>query len=160
MEFTVRFAVVAVLFMVAASAGAQTLQQFDNVVDIKTTLESLSKDAANQSISTNGKLVILNGVAESIQNLSTDPKQFYAMIELVGGKWHGLQSVSLYRCYVLVQGAQFAPQILLHPQNNPPANAVGANSQLMVVGDVKGIVAAPDGTNVPVVQALYIRKLD
>lgn len=155
-----RFAVVAALLTVAASAGAQTLQQFNNVVDFKTTLESLSKDAANQSVSANGKLVILNGVAESIQNLSTNPKQFYAMIELVDGKWHGLQSVSLYRCYVLVQGAQFASQVLLRPQNNPPANAVGANSQLMVVGDVKGVVAAPDGTNVPVVQAFYIRKLD
>ena len=104
--------------------------------------------------------MVLNGVAASIQSLSNDPKQFYALIELVDGKWHGLQSVSLYRCYVLAQGSRFASQVLLGPESNPPADAVRTNSQIMVVGEVKGVVAAPDGGTVPVVVAYYIRPLE
>jgi hypothetical protein len=161
MEFSVRFAVVGVLLMAAASVGAQTLQDFTKIVDFSATLESLSKEAtANQPVSTGGKLVVLNGVAETIQNLSNDPKQFYALIELIDGKWQGLQSVSLYRCYVLVQGPQFASQVLLRSQKNPPPDAVDVNSQLLVVGDVKGVVAAPDGSNVPVVEAYFLRRLN
>jgi len=161
MEFSVRLAVVGALLMVAVSAGAQTLKDFTKIVDFGATLESLSKEAtANQPVTTGGKLVVLNGVAESIQNLSNDPKQFYALIELVDGKWQGLQSVSLYRCYVLVQGQQFASQVLLRPQSNAPANAIGTNTQLLVVGDVKGVVAAPDGSNVPVVEAYFLRPIN
>lgn len=149
------------LLLVAASLGAQTLQDFNKVVDFGATLETLSKEAAaKKPVSTNGRLVVLNGVASSIESLSNDPKQFYVMIELVDGKWHGLQSISLYRCYVLLRGQRFASQVLLHPSNNPPANAVQTNSQLLVVGDVKGVVAAPDGEDVPVVEAYFIRPVE
>ncbi len=159
-EPVARIAVAGVLLLLAATAGAQSIQDFTKIVDFKATLETLSKQAAeNHSVSTGGRLVVLNGVASSIQNLSNDPKQFYAMIELVDGKWHGLRSISLYRCYVLVQGPQFANQVLLRPSNSPPADSVQTNSQLLVVGEVRGVVAAPDGSNVPVVVAYFIRPL-
>jgi hypothetical protein len=161
MDFTFRAAVVVAFVLVTASAGAQTLRDFTKIVDFKATLESLNGEAtANRSVSTDGKLVILNGVVESIQSLSNDPKQFYAMIELIDGKWHGSQSVSLYRCYVLVRGGRFASQVLLRPRRNPPPDAVGPNSQLLVVGSVQGVVAAPDGGNVPVIEAYFIRRLN
>lgn len=157
----VRAVSIAALLLLAASVGAQTLQNFNKIVDFGATLESLSKEAAaKKPVSTGGRLVVLNGVASSIQSLSKDPKQFYAMIELVNGKWHGLQSVSLYRCYVIVRGQRFSSQVRLHPSNDPPANVVQTNSRLIVVGDVRGVVAAPDGTEVPVVEAYYIRPIE
>lgn len=161
MGLTARVAGVVALFFVAVTVSAQSVGDFTKVVDFNATLESLSKAAqANQPISTGGRLVVLNGIASSIQSLSNNPKQFFAMIELVDGSWNGLQSVSLYRCYVLAQGPQFSSQVLLRPSSNSPANAISTNSHLLVVGEVKGIVAAPDGGNVPVVQAYFLRPID
>lgn len=153
--------VAAALLLVAGSAGAQSLGQLSKVVDLGATLQSLSETASHHKpLSTGGRLVLLSGVAASISSLSNDPKRFLALIELVRGKWKGLQSVSLYRCYVLVRGPRFASQVLLHPTAHPAADAVKANSQLLVVGELRGTISAPDGSEVPVVEAYYLRPLD
>lgn len=156
-----RMAAVVVLLLLGTCAGAQSLNEFSKIVDFGATLETLNKEASShKAVSTGGRLVILTGVAASLENLSNNPKQFSAMIELVDGKWHGLQSVSLYRAYVLVQGPRFSSQVLLRPVPNPPPNAVRANSQILVVGTVRTVIPAPDGGEVPVVEAYLVRPID
>lgn len=78
-------------------------------VDFSITLGDLHRAAQrgdDRSIP-GGKLLVLNADIGSVTLRSDTDTQFAAEVELIGGAWHGEDSVELYRAYALFEGGEF-----------------------------------------------------
>lgn len=154
------FSIVMLTGAVGTAFGISTAD-FNNVVNFSLTLDDLSR-MANEGTAAlpTDKLVILTGDVESIDVLSPGREGFRAEVNLVNGLWHNLDSISLYRCIVTLSGPDFAARV--PSQSGAPfsASTIQPNHQILVVASISGVRAAPDGTKIPVVRALYVRPIN
>ncbi len=149
------------LLLSAPVVFALSVRDLTAVVDPSVTLASLSSAAAaGQPLPGTGKFVVLTGVVQSVQILDKNEAGFRAEIELVEGQWHGTSSISLYRCVVEVSGPAFFARIPARP-NPQDANpqVILPTRRILVLGEVEGTRAYPDGSVVPVVLGSYIRGM-
>jgi len=149
------------LLLSAPVVFALSVRDLTAVLDPTVSLASLSAAAAaGQPLPGTGKFVVLTGVVQSLQVLDKSEEGFRAEIELVEGQWHGTNSISLYRCIVEVSGPGFFARIPARP-NAAAANPriILPNQRVLVLGEVEGTRAYPDGSIVPVVVGSYVRGL-
>lgn len=156
-----RFVSALALLLAAPLAFSLSLRDVTAVLDPTVTLASLSAAAAaGAPLPGAGKLVVLTGVVQSVEILTRDAQGFQAEIELVEGEWHGVSSISLYRCIVELAGPAFAARLAARPSPSVAARElILPNERILVLGEVEGTRTYPNGEIVPVVVGSYVRGI-
>ena len=103
------------------------------------------------------RYLILQGQVASTLLLDPNEATYQALVELVDSKWEGLTSISVYRLYVLLEGPEFSNRVVDPLPRDPGDEIILANSELLVIGAFIGVADAPDGSLMPVVQAVAVR---
>ena len=101
--------------------------------------------------------LILQGSVASTMLLDPNEESYQAIVELVSSEWNDLESISVYRVYVLLAGPEFAGRVVERMPRDPGDEIIQTNSELLVIGQFIGVADAPDGSVLPVVQAVALR---
>lgn len=101
--------------------------------------------------------LILQGSVASTMLLDPNEESYQAIVELVSSEWNDLESISVYRVYVLLAGPEFAGRVVERMPRDPGDEIIQTNSELLVIGQFIGVADAPDGSVLPVVQAAALR---
>ncbi|TVQ99532.1 MAG: hypothetical protein EA403_12910 [Spirochaetaceae bacterium] len=134
---------------------------FDQTIDFTLSLEEIHhriEDGDIESLFT-GRAVLLDGVIAEITVIDPEPESFFAQIDLVTGRWRGLDEIRLYRAYVFVQGPRFAAMIPASPPREPDPDLLTVNSRIMVAGALVDLFDEPDGGVAPVIDGFHLRPI-
>lgn len=153
------FALFLLLFPLLLSA--QSREDFSALVDFSLDLEGLSRlaIAGEGEFPEDAPLVILTGSVASREVLQPGPEDYLGEIELLGGRWQGVEEVTTFRCIVQFRGAEYATFIPARRSRQTPPEEIPLNASLLVVGKLSG-VRADDRGNVVIVQGYFVRFLD
>lgn len=102
------------------------------------------------------KFVIVEGTVESVMELDGNEESYLVFVELVKGRWIGLEEIGVTKCYVRFAGPEFSGLLSSRPIGD--GSTVSLNSRVLVVGNL-GVLEAEDGSPIPVVIAIYARVL-
>ena len=153
--------VIAILLLaVSVPVLADTIGDLEAVIDLEMTtarLANLTSAEAYDQIPID-RFFILQGSVASTVIYDPNPDTFQAVIELVDGKWVELQSIDIYRVYLLVEGPEYADRIFDRLPRDPGPEVIQTNQDLLVVGYLYGYSDAEDGSVLPVVQAVMVRN--
>jgi hypothetical protein len=139
----------------------QSVEDFNRVVDFDISIRELALAAAEENMEAlPDKLVIIDGTVASRLLIDGNPETYVGQLELVGGEWIGVEDVVTYRCYLLLEGPRFANAIPARRSRTKNPAEIEMNTRIMVVGEFLGLFDLPNGTTVPVLNAVYIRKID
>jgi hypothetical protein len=133
---------------------------FDDVVDFEmsaATLYELVQAEAYDAIDAE-RFMVLEGTIASTMVLDPNPDSYQALVEIVQGEWIGLTDIEIYRVYVLLIGPDFADRVPERMPRDPGPEILRNGDSLLVVGAFYGVSDAEDGTRLPVVEAIAIRK--
>lgn len=134
---------------------------FDKAVDFSLDLKRISalvKDPAFK-VSRVSRSVIFDGSVAAITILEPDPGSFTAELEVIGGEWSSLDTVSLHRVYVYVQGPDFARRFPGKGPSPGRENLIGLNNHVLVVGEIVDIYADEGGNRFAVILARHVRVI-
>ena len=134
---------------------------FDQTIDFALSLEEIHHRIEGGDIDSlfTGRAVLLDGVVAEITVIDPEPESFFAQIDLVTGRWRGLDEIRLYRAYVFVQGPQFAGMIPASPPREPNPDLLAVNSRILVVGALVDLFDEPDGGVAPVIDGFHLRPI-
>jgi hypothetical protein len=146
------------MLLLSVGAFAQA-DEFRNVVDFSMSTRDLVEIVRDQryDLIDPAKYYVLTGSVASTLILDPAPDSFSALIELVAGEWVGLDSIEVYRVYVLLEGPQYATRVLERLPRNPGPEVILPNSDLLLVAQFLGETEWEDGSFIPVVAAIDIR---
>jgi hypothetical protein len=136
-------------------------EDFQAVVNFSLTLERL--DAAAQRripLWQDDRLVILDGTVASVVVVDSNQESFLAELELVRGKWRGLDEVVMYRSIVQLRGQEFASLFSRSRRSRRPnPNALSPNTAVVVVGTVTGLREDPETGPAYVLDCVELRRV-
>ena len=139
----------------------QSVEDFNRVVDFDISIRELALAAAVEDREAlPDRLVIIDGTVASRLVINSNAEEYIGQLELVGGEWIGVEDVVTYRCYLLLQGPRFANAIPARRSRTKHPEEIEANTRVLIVGEYLGLFDLPDGTIVPVLNAVYLRKID
>ena len=153
-----RLAVVLMLTVPLLAFGAGP-DDFQATIDFDMSLSRLYKlvqDGAYDLIDPD-RYMILQGSVASTTVLDSNEETYRSQLEIVGGEWVGLESISIYRVYVLLAGPEFAARVPDRPPRNPGPEVILTNSVVMVVGRFIDVREEEDGSVSPVIEAIAVR---
>lgn len=148
----------------APSAGGgpfETPQAFREEVDVQISLAELDAAVDDMALleSIAGRVVIVDGIASSITVYSEDPNDFYVEVELVSGRWNGVESVEMYKAFVFLDDPAFTGRLAERIPRDPDPELIIRNDRVLVAGRLVSLAEDPEGRLVPVLQAYDIRAL-
>lgn len=146
------------VLLLAAGAFAQT-PEIESVIDFSMStreLVEIIRDQQYERIDPT-KAYILSGSVASTLVLDPNPETYLALIELVDGEWIGLDSIEVYRMYVVLEGSQFSNRVLDRVPRDPGPEVILTNSELLMIAQFRGEAEWEDGSFIPMVTALAIR---
>lgn len=151
-----------VLMPGAAVLGALERSVPANVVDFSLTLEEIHRILEEHGAAglPTDRAVLLDGVVAEITVIDPDPESYLAQIDLVSGRWIGLQEVRLYRAYVFVQGSAFAERISARPLPEDATGVIALNSRVIVLGSIIDVFVDEDGTRAPIIDGFDLRPIN
>ncbi len=135
-----------------------TPEEFASLVDFGTSLEEL-----NAAIETGrldeyqDRIIVVDGTVASAMVYSPDPNDFYAEVELVGGRWIGLDAVDINRAYIVMMGPEFAERVPERPPREPVPGQIVRNSEIIVAGTIYDVTPDDQGRLVPLIVAYDAR---
>ena len=140
---------------------ADLSDEFSNLVDFSTTFGILYQQAQKSGVQQyiDGKLIIIDGSVVSRTVVNKEEQDFLAELELINGKWIGLEEVEVYKCYVQLKGPEFSSRIPARRTRNKLPNEIELNSRVIVVGRVVSFRKDRTGSVLPVIEALFVRTL-
>ena len=150
-----------VLMLSAAAPGAQQHQLQAVTVDFSITLQEIHRileDEGPAGLPTDRALVI-DGVVAEIVVIDPEPESFLVQIELVTGRWIGLEEIRIYRAYVFVQGPRFVERVSLRAAANDQYDVVTPNSRVIVLGNIVDVFVDEDGTSAPIIDGIDLRLI-
>lgn len=172
MKRTILILIGTVLFAgVTASLAGQTDQtdqspadspeSFRASVDFGTTLVELNDAVGDipRLDELSRRTLILNGTVNSITVYSEEPDDYYVELEIVAGRWHGVESVRIYRTYVFFDDPRFTGQIVERAPRDPDPSLVLRNRTVLVAGKLVSLAEGPEGHPVPVLYGYDVRVL-
>jgi hypothetical protein len=153
--------VLLIFFGSIAMLFAANQKDFDNTVNFSLNIEQIDTlvSQSKQAQIDRNRYLILNGAVASIEIIRPDEKDFLALIELVSGKWTGLEKVSLYRVYVILSGPEYFKRLPAQPPRTPEPGMIAVNDKILVVGTFADVGQAPDGKMVAVIRGDKVRLL-
>ena len=151
------------LFFLFSSAFllGQTKEEWNSLTNFDMTLEALSEMAEQPGAleTAAGKVLVLRGVVGTRQVSINDGENYQAELEIISGKWIGLEEVRMYSVIVVLSGQEFVNHVPAGRTRNPHPDEVPLNSDVLVAGRLLG-VADLDGRAVPVLDCYDIRILN
>ncbi len=153
--------VLLIFFGSIAMLFAANQKDFDNTVNFSLNIEQIDTlvSQSKQAQIDRNRYLILNGAVASIEIIRPDEKDFLALVELVSGKWTGLEKVSLYRVYVILSGPEYFKRLPAQPPRTPEPGMIAVNDKILVVGTFADVGQAPDGKMVAVIRGDKVRLL-
>ncbi len=135
---------------------------FDAIIDFDITLQDLDRLVNSEGYRNiqGDKLLILNGAISAIEVVSGEEEPFQAEIDLVSGKWIGMEDVEMYTCLVRVSGPEFEERIPVRRRREPRPDEITVNSLALVVGRLADVIEMNNGRRKAVVEGLHIRGLE
>lgn len=153
--------VIALLLLFPALLVAQTLDDFDRIVDFGIALKELHVAASAGTITTTpDSFFIIDGAVASRRVVQSDRESFLGELELVNGEWVGVEEVLLYRCIVQLVGPEFFEAIPARRSRRANPAEIALNTRLLIVGKLTELRILENGQAIPVLQAYYIRTLN
>jgi hypothetical protein len=155
-----RAAAVILISLLPLLIFGQNIEDFNNIVDFDFSIREISAAAAAGDVENlPERLVIIDGSVASRLVIDGNAETYVAQIELVGGEWLGVEEVVTYRCYLLLQGPRFANSVPARRTRTQHPDEIVLNSRILVVARLLGLFDLENGTTVPVLDALLIRKM-
>jgi len=132
---------------------------FDKAVDFSLDLKGISALVKNPAFTPSrvSRAGVFDGSIASITVLEPEPGNFLAELEVIGGEWKSLESVSLYRVYVYVQGPEFAARLPRRAPAEGSKDIIGLNNHALVVGGIADVYTDEKGDRFAVILARHIR---
>jgi hypothetical protein len=168
MRRTILNLVGAVVFVtVVTSAVAQmpvdSPDSFRASVDLGTTLIELDQATGDMARleELSRRVLILNGTVNAVTVYSEEPDDYYVEMEIVSGRWHGVESVRIYRAYVFFDDPVFTGRMAERAprEPDPDSDLILRNDNVLIAGKLVSVAEDPEGHPVPVLQAYEIRLL-
>lgn len=139
----------------------ETPEAFRRTIDVGTSLFELNRavDDMAQLEALAGRVLILDGTAANITVYSEEPEDFYIELELVSGRWDGVESVQMFRVYVVLDDPVFAGRLAERAPRDPDPELILRSDRVLVAGRLVSLAEDPEGRPVPVLHAYDIRAL-
>lgn len=138
-----------------ASDTFETQINFDlSLKDIVLMVESGSSNEIDMN-----QYIILDGVVSGREVIYADEESFIGMLEISFGEWEGFEAIAMYKCYIQVEGLEFASMIPVRRSRTPNPAEISLNTQILVLGKYLGYTEDESGQKYPVVEGLKIRKI-
>ncbi|MDA3951905.1 MAG: hypothetical protein PF508_22040 [Spirochaeta sp.] len=136
-------------------------EAFRRAIDVGTSLYELNMatDDMAQLEAIAGRVLILDGTAANITVYSEEPEDFYIELELVSGRWDGVESVQMFRVYVVLDDPAFAGLLAERAPRDPDPELILRSDRVLVAGRLVSLAEDPEGRPVPVLHAYDIRAL-
>jgi hypothetical protein len=131
-------------------------KDFDKIVDFSLDIKGISKIVQDPRFdpAAHNRVLVFDGSVAGILVLNPDPAEFMAEIEVAGGEWEDMDSVSLFRVFVYALGPQFASRI------DGEAADITRSSRVLVAGVIDSVYTdEADGKNYAVILAHHIRLI-
>lgn len=149
----------AIAFLFPLSLTSQNIvADFNAQSDFSITLEKLNKliESGNEETIPTNKILFITGTISTKVIKSEEGEPFLAEIELISGKWEGLESVRIYKLLATMNGAEF--EALFNEDETIP---LPNGAEVLIVCNYKGINTSNKkyGT-IPIVNCINIRKID
>ncbi|MFP4153583.1 MAG: hypothetical protein ACLFSV_12115 [Alkalispirochaeta sp.] len=169
MKRTIFFVIVAATIVgtVGAQSGQDTPgllespQAFRESIDLRTSLYELNLAVEDIALLEElaGRALILEGTAAVVTVYSEDPADYYSELEIVSGRWDGVESVQIYRAYVFLDDPVFIGRIAERAPRDPDPALILRNDRVLVAGRLVSLAEDPEGHLVPVIHGYDIRAL-
>jgi len=155
------FSILFLLILGLSFLHGQSREDFTAMVNFGINLETLSKLASDRAgfFSDDAPLVILTGSVASRVVLRPGPEDYLAEIELVDGRWEGLEEVLTFRCVVRFEGPEYETFVPAGRSRRPPEDEIPLNASIMVIGKPVEVRRGPSG-NEAVLAGYFVRVLD
>ncbi len=137
---------------------ARSPEQLEDTIDFETSLETIAETVRTGQLEQIDpeRYFMLTGSVASIIVFDPNPESFQAVVELVAGGWDGLDSISVSRVYVLLQGPEFAERVPERPRPGAEPGTIEVHERILVIGPFVGTAQLQD-EELGVIQAVRIR---
>jgi len=135
--------------------------EFSAIVDFTVTFEELYRHYSLKQgppVPEN-KLIIIDGSIASIMVIDPEETSFIGELEVLNGRWVGLEDVEVYKCFVEVKGPNFFSRIPVRRTRKKLPDQIEVNSRVLIIGKITGTRLDNDGNTIPVLEAAFIRDL-
>ena len=143
---------------------AVLVDDFFRTVDGDTTLENITDalNSAGPDAIDPSRIYLLTGQVAAVTYLdpTPDPALFWVELEIVGGRWEGLEDVEIFRAFVNVYDPFYADLIPQRPPRDDSDGLVVAGTEVLISALYLDAAPLDDGGLVPVFQALTVRPLN
>ncbi len=155
-----RITISAVFFITALLVSAQTAAQAGNPVNFDLTLKKIYKmiEAGESHKINPNQFIVISGTVSAREVLNPDKDNFSGILELSSGEWLGVEDVAIYKCYVQLDGTEFAPMIPVRRSRRPKPEEIQLNEKILVLGKYLGYSEDENGIKYPVIQGIKVRK--
>ena len=145
----------------AAAAGLETPAGFRREVDLRTSLAELDAavDDMDRLEALAGRVLIVDGIASSITVFSETEEDYYVEMEIVGGRWDGVESVMMYKAYIVLDDPAFIGRLAERAPRDPDPSLILRNDRVLIAGRLVNLVEDPEGRPVPVLHCYDIRPI-
>ncbi|MDA3941318.1 MAG: hypothetical protein PF693_18735 [Spirochaetia bacterium] len=152
------FFFLSILFSLSAQVASDLETQLDFDLSLKDLVIMVESNKSNE-IDMN-QYIILDGVVSAREVLYADEESFVGMFEISYGEWEGLENVTMYKCFVQVQGLEFASMIPVRRSRTPNPAEILLNTHILVMGKYLGYSEDETGQKYPVVEGIKVRKIN
>ncbi len=143
---------------------AALVDGFFATVDGDITLEEITDalNAAGPDAVDPTRIYLLTGQVAAVTYLdpTPDPAVFWVELEIVGGRWDGLENVRIFRAFVNVYDPFYAELIPETPPRDSSEGLVVAGTEVLISALYLDATPLDDGNLAPIFQALTIRPLN
>jgi len=157
-----KYTFILLFLCILLSVSAQVTTNLETQINFDLSLKDivLLVEAGNSSEIDMNQYIILEGVVSSREVLYTDEENFVGMLELSYGEWQGLENVSIYQCFIQLQGLEFATMIPARRSRTPNPAEISLNTRILVLGRYLGYSEDENGEKYPVIEGLKVRKIN
>ncbi len=152
--------VILILLTAVITLSAETNTRQTEIINFDVTLKTLSALISEGKADTIDpqQLLILEGTVSAREVLNPDKENFSGILELSTGEWEGVENVAIYRCYVQLDGSEFAAMIPVRRSRKPNPLEISLNSRVLILGKYIGYSQDENGNKYPVIQGIKVRK--
>ena len=142
--------------------SAQITDNLELLIDFDLSLKDivLMVESGNSNNIDMDQYIVLDGVVSSREVLYADEDSFMGMFEVSYGEWDGLEKIEMYKCFIQVNGLEFASMIPVRRSRTPNPAEIALNTHILILGKYLGYTEDESGQKIPVVEGVNIRKIN
>ncbi len=131
---------VLILFVVIPLSPAFSISKkdFDRVVDFNATIDTLGMALKKNLNVDKDKVYILNGTVSNVTVINRKRDNYEVILEIVSGKWVGLEKIEVYKVMVRFKGPRYYGIILTRKPHRARHPVIVPNTRVLFVGKIVG----------------------